>query len=222
MKHMKPILLINLKAYEKGIGGKALEISRIADSFGGGKAEIIVSAQPTDIRMISEKADVPVFAQHVDPVECGSKTGWIPPESVKAAGATGTLLNHSERQIDNDTIKKSLERCRKVGLRTVVCADTPERAKEIAALGPDYIAIEPPELIGGDVSVSKAKPEIITQSVEKVSEVADVPVLCGAGVKNGEDVRKATELGSKGILIASGVVKAEDPKKAIKDLMSGF
>jgi triosephosphate isomerase len=55
-----------------------------------------------------------------------------------------------------------------------------------------------------------------------VNSVEKIPVLCGAGVKNGEDVRKAKELGAKGILVASGVVKAENPEEAIRDLLEGF
>jgi triosephosphate isomerase len=220
---MKPVLLINLKTYDEGTGDKAVLIANAADSLASESGvEIILAAQPADIRMISQRVRIPVFAQHVDPVKFGSSTGWILPESVRAAGAKGTLLNHSERRIDYETLKKSIARCREAGLRTVACAETPAKAGEIASLGPDYIAIEPPELIGGDVSVSKARPEVIAQSVKRVNSVARIPVLCGAGVKDGSDVKKAIALGAKGILVASGVVKAADPEKAIKELLEGF
>jgi len=218
---MKNILLINLKTYEEGTGAKALEIAKIANRFAGGKTEIIIAAQATDIRLIASEVNIPVFSQHVDPVKYGSGTGWTLPESVKHAGAKGTLLNHSERRIDTETLRKSLSRCRELALRTVVCAETPDKAKEIASLKPDYIAIEPPELIGGDISVSKTRPEVITDSIRKVNSVARIPVLCGAGIKNSGDVRKALELGAKGILVASGVVRA-DVKEAISDLLKGF
>lgn len=219
---MKPILLINLKTYEQGTGENALRIAKSSDSLANSEVEIILSVQPTDIKTISDSVKIPVFSQHVDPIKYGSNTGWILPESVKSAGATGTLLNHSERQTDLETIRRSLARCRELGLRIVVCAGTPDKAKEVASLKPDYIAIEPPELIGGDISVSKAKPEVITQSIEKVNSVESIPVLCGAGVKDKEDVKKAMELGAKGILVASGVVKSENPEEAIKDLLEGF
>ena len=217
---MKPVLLINLKTYEEGTGSKAMEIAKIADSFGS-EVEIILAVQPADIRMISENVSIPVFSQHVDPVEYGSHTGWILPESVKQAGAVGTLLNHSERRMDFETLERAMKRCRDVGLRTVVCAETPDKVKKFAAMKPDFIAIEPPELIGGDVSVSRAKPHVITESVEKARPFG-VPVLCGAGVKNQDDVRRAKELGAKGILVASGVVKAGNPREAIEDLLRGF
>ena len=85
------------------------------------------------------------------------------------------------------------------------------------------MAVEPPELIGGNVSVSKAKPEIIEKSVEKVKEITgDVKVLCGAGIKNREDVAKAIELGSDGILLASGIVKAKDAYAACEEIFRGI
>ena len=221
---MKPILLINLKTYEEATGRNALELAKTCASLANesDKVEIIIAVQAADIRLVAENVRVPVFAQHVDPVKYGSSTGWILPEAIKAAGATGTLLNHSERRIDSETAKRSLARCRELGLRVVMCAESPERAKELASLKPDCIAIEPPELIGGDVSVSKARPEVITESVHKVNSVVHIPVLCGAGVKNGEDVKKALALGAKGILVASGVVKAKDPRHALSDLLEGF
>lgn len=219
---MRPILLINLKTYGEGTGIKAVEIAKAADGLAKEDVEIIVSVQAADIGRVSGEVSIPVFAQHADPVGHGSSTGWILPESLREAGALGTLLNHSERRLDSDTLKRSVERCREVGMSIVVCADTPERAGEVASLKPDYIAIEPPELIGGSVSVSKARPEVITESIKKVASVGEIPVLCGAGVKDKEDVRKAMELGAKGILVASGVVKAKRPEEAIKDLLKGF
>jgi triosephosphate isomerase len=218
---MKPILLINFKTYEEGTWGKALKLAKASEELANEDVEIVLAVQPVDVGKISENVRIPVFSQHVDPIVYGSNTGWILPESVKSAGATGTLLNHSERQIDFERLKKSVGRCKEIGLRIVICADTPGKVKEVASLKPDYIAIEPPELIGGDISVSKAKPEIITESIEKANPFG-IPVLCGAGVKNREDVNKAKELGAKGILVASGVVKAENPEEAIRDLLEGF
>lgn len=218
---MKNIMIINLKTYEEGTGGRGLELAEMADSLGS-SVEIILAVQPADIKPIADKIRIPVFSQHIDPVAYGKHTGWILPESVKQAGAKGSLLNHSERRIDLETLGKSIKRCKEVGLTTVACADTPETAKKIAELEPDYIAIEPPELIGGEISVSKAKPEVITESIEKVNSVKNIPVLCGAGIKNREDVKKAVELGVGGILIASGVVKSENPERVIRDLLEGF
>ncbi|MFB6077278.1 MAG: triose-phosphate isomerase, partial [Candidatus Nanohaloarchaea archaeon] len=83
---------------------------------------------------------------------------------------------------------------------------------------PDFVAFEPPELIGGDVSVASAKPELIEAAVEN----AATTVLTGAGVKDSDDVETALDLGTDGVLVASGVVKADDPAAAMTDLVSGF
>jgi len=219
---VKGMMIVNFKTYEEGTGKRGIELASVIEEVSkGGGTEIAIAVQPTDIRTLAENVHIPIFSQHVDPITYGKHTGWILPESVKEAGAKGTLLNHSERRISFEIIKRSIERCREIGLQTVVCADTPETVKKIARLEPDLIAIEPPELIGGEVPVSKAKPELIIRSVEEARPFG-IPVLCGAGIKTGEDVRKAKELGVRGIIVASGVVKSENPKEAIKNLLEGF
>ena len=45
---------------------------------------------------------------------------------------------------------------------------------------PTYIAYEPPELIGGNVSVSSAKPEIIAQAAKACN--GKTKLLVGAGL----------------------------------------
>ena len=101
------------------------------------------------------------------------------------------------------------------------CAADVEEAIELAKLNPTFIAVEPPELIGGDISVTTADPSIVSDTVNAVKSVNPrVRVLCGAGVKNGLDVRKAIELGAEGVLLASGVTKAEDVDSVLDDLSS--
>jgi len=105
----------------------------------------------------------------------------------------------------------------------IVCSNNVETSKAIATLEPDFVSVEPPELIGGDISVTKADPDIVKNSVDAVKKINNnVKVLCGAGVKNGEDVAKAIELGSEGVLLASGIVKADDKENVIRDLSSGL
>jgi triosephosphate isomerase len=82
----------------------------------------------------------------------------------------------------------------------------------VASLKPDVIAIEPPELIGTGIPVSKAQPEVVTGTAKLVREVnKKVVILCGAGISRGEDVAAALKLGTQGVLVASGIVKAKDP-----------
>ena len=215
-----PIILLNLKTYEQSMGQKSIDFARIAERvYEKTGISIAIAPQIIDIAALTVSSETPVFSQHIDPVYYGKYTGHILPEAVAEAGAIGTLLNHSERQIPLEQIEESIKRAREVDLMTVVCVDTVETAKKVALLNPDAIAIEPPELIGSGISVSTAQPEIVSGAVEAVHTInPDVKVLCGAGITNGEDASAALDLGAKGILVASGVVKAEDPYKALLEL----
>jgi len=155
----------------------------------------------------------------VDPIEPGSHTGHVLPQSLQFCGVTGSLINHSEDRMPATEIKKCVDVCRKNGLTSVVCAESIEKVKEVSQFKPDYVAIEPPELIGSGIPVSKADPGIVRNSVAAVTD-PNVKVLCGAGISKGEDVRAALELGTVGVLLASGVVKANDPKAALRDLVT--
>jgi len=168
---------------------------------------------------VARSVDLPVLSQHVDAKAQGAATGWVTPQAVKAAGAVGTLLNHSERRGLLADLGASVAASRQAGLLTIVCTDTEATSAAAAALKPDFVAVEPPELIGGNVSVTDARPEVVIEAVKAVRRVDEgVKVLCGAGIKSGKDVRKAVELGASGVLVASGVVKAKDPKAAVLDL----
>ncbi|MEM1895755.1 MAG: triose-phosphate isomerase, partial [Nanopusillaceae archaeon] len=188
------MLIINLKAYKETIGKGALKVleaaEKVAEEY---NVEIAIAPQPTDIRLLSENSKrVKIFAQHIDPIKGGAYTGHILPEAVKDSGAVGTLINHSERQLTLVEIGELIEICKNLGLISVVCVTNDKLARTIAYLDPDYIAIEPPELIGTGISVSKAKPEIIINSVKSIREINNkVKILVGAGISNGEDVKKA-------------------------------
>lgn len=184
---------------------------------------IVVCPPATELARIAGSVHIPVFAQHVDDKGEGSFTGWISVDAVAAAGASGTLLNHSERKMPFDVLERSLKRCKESGLEVIVCADDLAEAEKVAALRPDYVAVEPPELIGGNISVTSARPEIVSESVARIKAVErSVEVLCGAGVKKGRDVRKALELGTVGVLVASGAVKAKNQRKVLEDLVSNL
>ncbi len=220
---MKPILLINLKAYKEGTGENALKIAKIADSLASENVEIILAVQPADIKLISDNVGLRVFSQHVDPIGYGKYTGWILPESIKQAGASGTLLNHSERRMELENIEKSIKKCKKLKLTTVVCIPTIEEGEKIAEFEPDFIAFESPELIGTLKSVSRLEPESVKRFVEAAKKInPKVIPLCGAGVANSEDVRAAIKLGTSGVILATAVVKSRKPEKIIKELIEGF
>lgn len=215
-----PAVIVNCKAFAEGTGKNAISLARVCEKASKQSGiTVAIAVQPADVYHVRSASRALLFAQHVDPVGPGPHTGAVLAESVKQAGANGTLLNHSEKKLEFEQLKKSLERARKAGLTTIACAATPEEAKKIAKLKPDVIAIEPPELIGGNVSVSTAKPEIITATT---NAVRDVPILCGAGIRTKEDVSKAKMLGVQGVLVASGVVLADDREKVLNDFCEGL
>jgi len=222
MKLKEPIVAINFKTYAQATGEGALRIAKAAEKiYKETGVTIVVAPQLADLYRIAQEVEIPVFAQHIDPIKPGSHTGHVLPEAVKEAGAVGTLLNHSENRMILADLEVAIRRSEEVGLMTMVCSNNPAVSAAVAALNPDYVAVEPPELIGTGIPVSKAKPEVITDTVELVKKVnPDVKVLCGAGISTGEDVKKALELGTVGVLLASGVTKAKDPEKAIWDLVS--
>lgn len=219
-----PVFIVNFKTYKEGTGIKALELAQICEETAKKTGKnIIIAVQEPDIYRISHEVSIPIFSEHMDPIDYGAHTGHVAPEDLKENGAVGCLLNHSEDKFRIDDLEKSIEIAKELNLMTVACANNTEIAESIAVFKPDAIAIEPPELIGGNISVSSAKPELIKESIEKIKKIdPNIPVLCGAGIKTMEDVRKAIELGTQGVLIASGIVKAKNPRKKLEELLKGF
>jgi len=216
-----PVLAINFKTYPTAFGDKALGIAKAAEKVAKelGNVEIIVIPPFTELRKIVEAVEIPVFAQHADPYDYGAHTGWTPIVALKEVGVKGVLLNHSEHRLRLDEIVQLVQKAHSTGLETLVCADTPQAAAAVAAINPVSLAIEPPELIGTGIAVSKAKPEIITSTVELVRKVnRDVIILTGAGISSAEDVAKAIELGTAGVLVASAIMKAKEPEKVIREM----
>jgi triosephosphate isomerase len=221
---MEPIIVVNLKTYPEASGRNSLAIAKIAEGVAKetGRTIIIAPPQP-DLALICSSVSIPIFSQHVDNVKPGNTTGFVPPEGAKSAGAKGTLINHSEHRLVHADIEELVERCRALSLTTIVCTNNVRVSKAAAMFHPDYVAIEPPELIGGNVSVTDANPEIVSGTVKAIRSVAEgIGILTGAGVKNRRDVAKAIELGTDGVLLASGVAKAKDPKAVLMDLAAGI
>ncbi len=225
VKHMKaPIIAINYKAYYPYSFGKhAIRIAEAAIKVWEETGARIILAPPfTELRAIVKTvSDTPikVFAQHADPIKPGAHTGFIPLEGLKDTGIHGVIINHSEHRLKLADINWLIHRAHEIDLEVLVCADVPETGAAAAVLAPDYVAVEPPELIGTGISVSKAKPEIITGSVNLIRRVNEkVTILTGAGISRGEDVEAAIKLGTSGVLVASAIVKSENPYHVIRDM----
>ncbi len=216
-----PFILINAKNYKTGIGDSLLQtLETICEVQHETLQPFSVAVNTLDLQMVSQQyaQKIDLFAQHCDDATFGASTGKILPEYLKQLGLKGVILNHSENRIEDQTIlKNTITRAKLAGLDVVVCAETVEEGKFLAEhTTADYIAVEPPELIGGDISVSNAHPEIISESVKEISSKS---ILIGAGIKNKKDIDIVLKRGGKGVLLASGVMKANNIKEALFDLV---
>ncbi len=219
-----PLFILNLKSYSGSLGPGAERIGQILERLGQEfGVPVAVAPAAADIGHLAQVLQIPVLAQHADPIESGAHTGFIAPEALAQAGAQGSLVNHSERPLSSQAVGQTVERLRAFGLVPVVCARNVSEARELAKFHPPYLAVEPPELIGGKRSVSTAQPQVIARTVAAVRAVSPTTrVLCGAGIHNRTDVRRSIELGSEGILVASAVTRAPDAEEAIRELLRGF
>jgi triosephosphate isomerase len=218
-KLQTPMVIVNFKTFSEATGRKAVELAKKAEKVNDEThVSIGVAPQFADIAIVAKAVKIPVFAQHIDPIKPGNSTGHVLAESVKEAGAVGTLINHSERQLKLSDIDEIIQITREIRLVSLVCANNPSISTAVATLKPDILAIEPPELIGTGIPVSKAKPEVVTDTIRLVRKVnSKVTLLCGAGISHGEDVSVALKLGTEGVLVASGIVKAKDPYTILRE-----
>ena len=189
-----PTIVVNFKVYAEAEGPRALTLAKTCQKVSKESGvQIAVCPPMIGLALIARSMDIPVYSQ---------------------------LVNHSEHRQPLESVGTCIEMCKYLSLDVCACAESAEEAGKIAGFAPQMIAVEPPELIGGDVSVTTANPRIVSDTVDAVHSVnPDVAVLCGAGVKTGEDVRAALDLGARGVLLASGVVKSRDPEAALRDLI---
>jgi triosephosphate isomerase len=217
-----PIVILNFKTYLESTGNNALKLAMaseiVAEETG---VHIIIAPQSPDIYKLSNEVKIPVFAQHVDAVDAGGHTGSSLIECIKEAGAVGCLVNHSEKRMKLADMDAVVKKAAEISMVSVICTNNIETSAAASTLKPDFVAIEPPELIGSGIPVSKAEPEIVEGTVDIIHEInPKISVLCGAGISTGDDMRAAMDLGAEGVLLASGIIMAKDPKEALLNLVS--
>jgi triosephosphate isomerase len=214
------LVVVNFKTYESAHGVAAEELALIMGQIETDARMIAVVSAFDLSAVVSVAPNLEIWTQHLDPINFGSNTGWLHPETAIQRGAKGTLINHAEHKVSIEHIAMLLDSVPE-GFTVCACAADIDEARALSALQPDYVAVEPPGLIGGEISVTTADPEIVSGTARAIREISkDVGILCGAGIKNGQDVVKAIELGTSGVLLASGVTKVKDAKSALEDLVS--
>ena len=217
----KPLIVVNFKTYASASGDAAESLAMAMEAHAQGPARMVAVVSAFDLEAVRRAApSLEVWAQHLDPVGLGSFTGWLEPKTAIHRGAQGTIINHAEHKVEMEHVRSLLPQLPD-HFPVCGCAADLDEAKTLAEMGPTFIAVEPPELIGGDVSVTTADPSIVSDTVALVKATnSKVRVLCGAGVKNGQDVATAIRLGAEGVLLASGVTKASNVESVLDDLVS--
>jgi len=205
------MFVINCKNYEEISGDKIIKFVKTAEKISKKYKVKVAISPPQHLVGLVANSSIPIFAQHIDDSKIGSTTGFIIPELLKKSKVKGSLINHSEHRISSKEIEKLVSKLKELKMTSILCVKDVAEVKKYVKLNPDYIAIEPPELIGSGKAVSKEKPDLISNAAEAVKNAKNnTKLLCGAGIVSGEDVSKAMELGSKGILVASGIVKSKN------------
>ena len=217
-KIREPFFEIGPKSYL--FGDDILELAKAADAASEKyDVDIIFTTPYADIRRVAENTKhLFVFAPHMDPLPVGRGLADVLPESVKAAGAVGVMLNHAEKPITYSTLRETIKRADEVGLMTIVCSDSIAEAKSVAMLAPNIIVAEPTELIG---TGKTSDMDYVKASIDAVKGVnPEIQVLQGAGIKCGQDVYNMIYAGAEATGSSSGVVKASD-RAAMVDEMIG-
>jgi triosephosphate isomerase len=225
---MKNIIAINLKLYKEVFNNNlASFLKSTINSTKKENANLIIIPNNIDLKetiKICSKHNIPVYAQNVEPnINYGSQTGHIGITQIKDIGCLGTLINHSENRLPKKIIEQLVKECKEKKIKSIVCSKNLKETKELAQFKPDFIAYEPPKLIGGNISVATAKPEVIKDCYKAIKNISSkTKLLVGAGVKTTEDVKISKKLKASGVLLASGMTKSKNPGKTLKELNMGF
>ena len=212
------MFIINCKNYEEISGDKIKKFIKIAEQVSKKYKVKIAISPPQHLIGLVANSSIPILAQHIDDSKIGSTTGYIIPELLKKSKVKGSLINHSEHRISSKEIEKLVLKLKELKMISIVCVKDIPEVKKYLKINPDFIAIEPPELIGSGKAVSTEKPDLIQKAASIVNNSKNkTKLLCGAGIVSGEDVAKSIELGSKGILVASGIIKAKNWNKIISE-----
>ena len=212
------MFVINCKNYKEIQGEKIIKLARTVEKISKKYKVKIMIVPPYHLVKLLKNTTVPILSQYVTDSEISRTAGFIVPELLKKSGIAGSLVNHDEHRISENKIKNIVIKLKKLNLISIVCVRDVSEAKKYVKLNPNYIAIEPPELIGTGRSISKERPELITKTVSILKNTKnDTKLLCGAGIDSGGDVAKILELGSSGVLVASAILKSRNWNETITE-----
>lgn len=215
----RPFLMINTKSYKYSYGKKLNELATRADELATTyNITILLTCQYTSIREVSEKTqNLIVTAQHMDSLEEGLGMGHVLPNAIYEAGARAVVLNHAEKPLISSDLSKSINKAKKLGMKSIICADSVTDAKAFAMMNPDILLMEPTNLIGTGQTSSD---NYIIETNRAIREINnDVFIMQGAGISTADDITRSLELGADGNGVTSGIVANENPLKILNDMI---
>lgn len=219
-----PYFQVNFKIYP-GTGGEdglkfAHMIERIEQQT---SANFVLTPQLPDLRMIATETDLTVTTPVVDSAEHGRGIGKVLPETIREAGAQGAVINHAENRDTLADVEGKIQRCREADLDSIVCVDSVEMGRAVAAFNPDSLVFEKPADISTDRAITRTHPDRVRQFVETIDEVNPrTTVLVGGGISTADDVVAAFEQGADATGAASAVSMADDPESLLRSIADVF
>ena len=219
-KNFIPFLVVNPKSYL--YGEKSLALAKAADSaaekFG---LTIFFTCPFADIRLIKANTkNIIVTAQHMESLKPGRGMGHILPESLKAAGADATFLNHAENPMTLAEISKTIQRAKELEILTIACADSVVEGQAVAEFAPDILLCEPTDLIGTGKTADDSYTLEVCRRISKINP--DVAIMIASGVTTAEDCYRVIKLGADGTGATSGILKAPNPAIRISEMAAAI
>ncbi len=194
----------------------AVQCDKMAEKY---DIDIIFIAPDTEIRRIRENtSQLIILSAYMDPIRPGRGMGMVLPEAIKAAGADGVVMNHSEKPMTLAEIKKNIDRANELDLLSFVCADSLAEAEAVAQLHPDIMNPEPSELIGTGKAVDVSFVQECIKRIKAIDE--SILVEPAAGISCGQDVYNFIYAGADAAGAASGILNAADPCAMLEEMVS--
>lgn len=219
-----PHFQVNFKVYPGTWGDDALAFARTLEEIEAETdARFVLTPQLPDLRTIASETSLAVTAPYVDAIEPGRGMGKILPEAVADAGADGVVINHAENRDSFADLVRKIERCRELGMDSVVCVDSIEMGRAVAEFDPDSMIFEMPDDISTDRAITQTHPDRVREFLAMIEEENPrTQVLVGGGISTPEDVRLAFEQGAPAAGAASAVSLADDPESLLREIADVF
>lgn len=215
-----PFFEIGTKNYV--YGDTVLKLAKIADAMAKKyDIDVLFTTPYADIRSVAQNTEnLIIIAPYMDTLRPGRGMASVLPESLKAAGAHGVVVNHCEKPMSLSQIKETIARAKELDFLVFACADTIEEAEALAHLHPDIINPEPSELIGGNKSGAVSDMSFVKRTIKAVKAIdPSILVEQAAGITNGNQVYDFIMAGSEGAGAASGIMNAKYPAAMIEEMI---